>query len=106
MRSASRPASPRKWVASTMVRPCSVASEPMSSTTSRVRGGVEPGRGLVEEQDLGVVEEGPGQAEPLALTGGRAPHGLVGALGHAEAVSSSSMRASTAGPRSPRMRAA
>ena len=42
MRLARRPASPRKCVHSTTVRPCSVASEPMRSMTSRVADGSSP----------------------------------------------------------------
>ena len=42
IRSARRPASPRKWVQSTTVRPCSVASAPMRSITSRVAAGSRP----------------------------------------------------------------
>ena len=39
---ASRPASPRKWVHSTTVRPRSVASDPIKSMTSRVAAGSRP----------------------------------------------------------------
>ncbi len=42
MRLASLPASPRKWVHSTTVRPWSAASDPMRSTTSRVAAGSSP----------------------------------------------------------------
>ena len=47
-------------------------------------GRIEPGRGFVEEQDLRVVQQGPGEGEPLALTG-REPGGAqVRHVGHRE----------------------
>ena len=74
MRWASRPASPRKWVHSTTVRPCSAAS--VADQVDDVAGGgrVEARGGLVEEQHLGVVQQRPGQGEALALAGREALH--------------------------------
>ena len=86
MRCARRPASPRKWVHSTTVRPCSAASVPMRSITSRVGLGIEARRRLVEEQHLGVVQQRAPQGDPLALAGREALHSVVGSVGHAEPV--------------------
>ena len=47
-------------------------------------GGVEARGGLVEEEELGVVQQGPGQGDPLALSGGEAAGEVVASLGHAE----------------------
>ena len=98
MRSASRPASPRKWVHSTTVRPCSVASEPIRSMTSRVAAGSRPGGRLVEEQHLGVVQQGPGQRDPLALARSRSPALVVGPVGHAERARAARRRGSAPSP--------
>jgi len=35
------------------------------------RGGVEPGRGLVQQQEGGVAHDGPGQGDPPALAPGQ-----------------------------------
>jgi len=47
-------------------------------------GRVEARGRLVEEQHVGVVQEGPGQRHPLALTGREALGEVVGPLGQAE----------------------
>ena len=71
---------------STTVRPCSAASA--ADEVDDVAGGrrVEARRRLVEEQHVGVVEQRPGEGEPLALAGREALHEVVGAVGHAEAL--------------------
>ena len=45
---------------------------------------VEPDRRLVEEQDLGIVEQARGQLAAHALAEGEAPHGLVEQVGRVE----------------------
>ena len=47
--------------------------------------GVEAGGGLVEEEDLGLVQQGAGEGHALALAGGEALHPVVGPVGDAEA---------------------
>jgi hypothetical protein len=39
---------------------------------------VEPGGGLVEEDEAGLAPQGPGQQDPLALAGGQGPERPVG----------------------------
>ena len=70
-------------MANTMVRPCP-DSDWINSMTSRVPAGSRPGGGLVQEQDLGIVQQGSGQRHPLALSGGEALGEVVGPVGHAE----------------------
>ena len=53
IRSARRPASPRKWVASTTVRPWWVAREPIRSMTSRVAVGSRPEVGSSRKRTSG-----------------------------------------------------
>jgi len=47
-------------------------------------GGVQARGGLVQEEDLGVVQQGAGQGHPLALAGGEAVDPDVGQFGHGE----------------------
>ena len=47
---------------------------------------VEARRGLVEEKDVGLVQEGAGQGDALALTGREPLDAVVGAVGDAEAL--------------------
>ena len=65
IRSASRPASPRKWVQSTTVRPCSVASEPMRSMTSRVAVGSRPEVGSSRNSTSGSCSSARARASRL-----------------------------------------
>ena len=65
MRSARRPASPRKWVQSTTVRPCSVASEPMRSMTSRVAAGSSPDVGSSRNSTSGSCSSARASASRL-----------------------------------------
>ena len=43
--------------------------------------GVEPDRRLVEQQDLGIVDQRPGDLEPALHARGQRPHRLVGPVG-------------------------
>ena len=47
-------------------------------------GGIEPGRRLVEEEHLGIVQQRAGQRETLALSRREALHLIVGAVHHPE----------------------
>ena len=83
MRSARRPASPRKCVHSTTVRPCSAASVPMRSMTSRVASGSSP-----RSARRGTARRGraaaPAPGRPACAGRSRSPAPMVGAVGHAE----------------------
>jgi hypothetical protein len=43
--------------------------------------GVEVGGGFVEEEDVGVDQQGAGESDSLALSGGQLAGGLVGERG-------------------------
>ncbi len=74
----SRPRASR-CVAMRTVRPC--AAEPSRRpSTSRKPGGSRSTVGLVEQHDLGVLEQDPGEGEPLAHSRGEPRDGIVGAL--------------------------
>ena len=92
MRSARRPASPRKWVREHDRAPVLGRERADQVDDVAGRGRVEARGRLVEEQHLGVVEQRPGQGEALALPGRGALHQLVGPVGHPERSSSSSVR--------------
>jgi len=47
-------------------------------------GGIETGRRLVEEQQVRIVQQRPGEGHALAFAGGEPPHHRVGPVGHAE----------------------
>ena len=73
-------ASSSRWVHITTVRPSAVISR-MSSSTAWRRLGVEARRGLVEEQQVGLVEDRAGQGQAGLHAGGVAADLLVeGAL--------------------------
>ena len=86
MRLASRPASPEEVGA--QHDGAAVLGGERTDEVDHVAGGrrVEARRRLVEEQHVGVVQQGAGEREPLALPGRGALHGEVGAVGHAEAL--------------------
>ena len=60
----------RSWVVSTMARPSACKSASRWRTSWRVRD-VDARGGLVEEQDVGSAEQGPGDEHPLLLAPGQ-----------------------------------
>ena len=84
IRSARRPASPRKWVASTTVRPCSVASEPIRSMTSRVAVGSRPEVGSSRNSTSGSWRSARARARRLRCPVEVPCTCMVGPVGHAE----------------------
>ena len=85
MRSASRSASSRYWVVSSSG---GALGHQLLDDLPQVAaaGGVEPGGGLVEEEDGRPVDEGGGEVEPAPHAAGVGRGGPVGRLGQPEAV--------------------
>ena len=52
----------------------------------RARGGVDPGHGLVHDEQLGAAYEGARNEDALGLAARQDVHGGVGAVGHADAL--------------------
>ena len=77
IRSAMRAIERSSWVTTTKVTPCAVRSSFRSVVQAGRGDRVEPGRGLVAEDQVGLEDHGPGQGGPLAHSA-RQLEGILG----------------------------